>query len=51
MTQKGEHAASIKVHVSVDTRQRLIDLANREERSVNFILRRMIHAELGRRKA
>ncbi len=52
MTAKGQqHRASVKVHVSEDTRRRLIDLASREDRSVNWLLRRMIDEGLARAKA
>ncbi len=52
MTAKGQqHRASVKVHVTEATRQRLIDLASREDRSVNWLLRRMIDEGLAKAKA
>ncbi len=50
MTEKVSRA-SVKVHVTEETRQRLIRLAHREDRSVNWLLRRMIDDGLTKAKA
>ena len=45
--QTGEHAVAVKVHVSRDTYARILDIAKKDDRSVNWILRKWIHDALG----
>jgi len=46
--QTGEHAVAVKVHVSRDTYARIMAVAKRDDRSVNWLLRKWINEALER---
>ena len=50
MTRTGEYAVPIKVHVSEETAAQLRELAARDERSVNWLVRKAIAAMLSTEK-